>query len=379
MAALIDGLTTTVHAAFGLFKMRTAYAGPVIRVKDVLGTEADIGLDAYGELDTNAFSGNTPYKIVKWYDQSGNGRDWTNATGSLEPTLNLTENAVRFDNGRFFNVTNLSALTEGEIFVHRKIDAEPPTTLNGYGGLWDFGTYSADTNYVPLFNGSGIYDSWGSTTRRDGIGYTPPMTAYHVYSVYSKANDWANYLNGTQLFHSGTNTVGFRSSPVFGAAAGAPLIYFSGYARSIVLFSAKVTAGERTTFSATASYAPPTLGSTFPTDDLTGIPYFHYDLRPRERAKVTDSYEYEDGGMDLNVRGDPPYIWDIQFRGGLSKAQTDVFDAFWETVGTHQTFDFVDKYNVTWTGVRVMNYSRSHPDHKAWDKTVTFQLVKYPS
>lgn len=124
--------------------------------------------------------------------------------------------------------------------------------------------------------------------------------------------------------------------------------------------------------------APPLDLSTFPTDVATGIPYFHYDMVPRDFESVTDSYEYEDGNKDFNERSaNPPRIWNITFIQGLSKAQTDIFDEFWEGVRKTQTFTFVDKYGDTYAGVRVKDYSRAHEANKAWDKTVSFVLVQY--
>lgn len=116
----------------------------------------------------------------------------------------------------------------------------------------------------------------------------------------------------------------------------------------------------------------------FPTDIITGIHYYHYNMRPRDFDTVTDGYEFADGGMDFNERSDnPPRIWDIEFVHGLSKDQTDIFDAFWEGVRTANTFSFVDKYGYTYTNVRIKSYSRSHQGHRAWNKTVAFVLIQY--
>lgn len=109
-----------------------------------------------------------------------------------------------------------------------------------------------------------------------------------------------------------------------------------------------------------------------------GIPYEHFDEVPRDFGNITDSYEYEDGGKDFNRRtSNPPRIWNLTFIGGLTKSQTDQFDEFWETVGIDTTFDFEDKYGAIWANVRVMDYSRSHDAHKAWDKRVAFTLIQY--
>jgi hypothetical protein len=117
---------------------------------------------------------------------------------------------------------------------------------------------------------------------------------------------------------------------------------------------------------------------TFPNAASTGIAYKHYDELPRDFSAVTDSYEFEDSGRTFNRRtSNPPRVWNIEFKGHLTKTQTDQFDDFWETVGIDVPFDFVDKYGVTWANVRVKDYSRSHQAHKAWDKKVAFTLVSF--
>lgn len=125
-----------------------------------------------------------------------------------------------------------------------------------------------------------------------------------------------------------------------------------------------------------------TAGTTleFPDPTITNIPYKHFDELPRPWAEITDAYEYEDGGMSFNTRTDnPKREWQLDMRGGLAKAQTDIFDAFWEAVGINRTFSFTDKDGTVWDNVRVVSYSRSHQEHKSWSRDVSFRLCKYPS
>lgn len=118
---------------------------------------------------------------------------------------------------------------------------------------------------------------------------------------------------------------------------------------------------------------------TFPTPAITGRRYKHYKVMPRDFGAVTDSWEYEDGGMDYNRRtSSPPYRWRIVY-GPLTAAQLATFTAFWESVGTDVTFDFTDRAGTTHTNnVRVESYEETHEDHKSWKNFVTFILVKHP-
>lgn len=78
-------------AAFSLRKLRAAYAGSAIRVRRSSdNTEADIGFDSSGNLDTAALlvhTGSNDGFVVTWYDQSGNGLDATQATTTVQPRI----------------------------------------------------------------------------------------------------------------------------------------------------------------------------------------------------------------------------------------------------------------------------------------------------
>ena len=262
--ALLDGITTPMRGAFALFKLRTAYTGACIRVKDSLNVEEDIGFNDANELDVAALSGNTPYKIVRWYDQSNQvtPQDWTNTTGSGEPTLDLTEDGLRFNNSVLFT-PDYSALTAAECFVYRKIDADPSGA--GTGGMWHFGT-AASSSHIPYSDGN-IYDAFATNVRKDAISNpTPSMTAYHIYSVYSAPSDWAASLDGTQLFSTGSNSVALPAAPTFGRGIGT---YIEGYVRAVLFFSAKTDSGQRSWLATMANYVPtvtlfqPTHAGTF--------------------------------------------------------------------------------------------------------------------
>ena len=116
-----------------------------------------------------------------------------------------------------------------------------------------------------------------------------------------------------------------------------------------------------------------------PTINTGNIPYKHYRLRPRDFGRFTDTWEYEDGGMDFNRRtSSPPYIWEIEFLEGRTEAEVAQFDTFWEANGIDTTFDFTDPAGATHNGVRILEYSRSHAEHRRWEINVVFVLIKYP-
>jgi hypothetical protein len=78
-------------AAYGLRRIRSSYTGPAIRVRRAFdNAEADIGFTSAGNLNVIAllvFCGISSGFVVTWYDQSGNGRNLTQATQAAQPRI----------------------------------------------------------------------------------------------------------------------------------------------------------------------------------------------------------------------------------------------------------------------------------------------------
>jgi hypothetical protein len=108
VAGALDSYTTNLWAAYGITRQigSTLYAGSAIRVRKSTGgdttTEQDIGFVGTA-LDTAAlatFAGSETVVVTKFYDQSGNGRDMVQATGSKQPRIvnaGAYDGFVRFD------------------------------------------------------------------------------------------------------------------------------------------------------------------------------------------------------------------------------------------------------------------------------------------
>lgn len=89
---VIDQVGVSAEVAYGLRKLRSAYSGQCIRIRESgANMETDIGFLANGDLDTAAIfafcAGLWDAFIVTWYDQSGNTRNVTQSTAGNQPRI----------------------------------------------------------------------------------------------------------------------------------------------------------------------------------------------------------------------------------------------------------------------------------------------------
>lgn len=166
-------------------------------------------------------------EIQRWEDASGNGRHAAAAfaTSNIRnPTLDATSlygglPTVNFDgtttDGQWFTLPDMSALTEAEIFVVVKVDADPPGDV-AETGLWEFGTATFATHHP--YVDSILYEAFGTTVRKTLVDPDDDLTQYHIYSVRSAPSDFEAFLNSVSQGTDLTNVVGFTNQPKVGVA-----------------------------------------------------------------------------------------------------------------------------------------------------------------
>lgn len=212
---LLDRLSVTPYAAYSFRKLRNAYSGPCCKVRTAAATGdyTDISFGADGWVDEAEIAAVGDPVYVLFYDQSGNGNHQTQLTTNSVPPIALNtlngKPSVDWDTA-YANIGDLSSFTEGEIFRLMKRDADPPVGTQGL--FWV--SMGGDINHIPYISGT-IFDGFGSTARKTTADPTPSLASWSLYSVYSAPNDWANYVNGTQIFSTVTNTVSFPASFYF--------------------------------------------------------------------------------------------------------------------------------------------------------------------
>lgn len=183
--------------------------------------------------------------IATWEDASSAAVDATQASSGNRPTYQTNElnglPIVRFDGNDVFEIGDLSALTEGEVFIVIKLDADP-ATAGSTSGLWHLGSDTTTTHF-PYTDGT-IYDGFGTTARKTTVNPTPALTSWRIYNVWSAASDWASNLDGSSLYTTATNTVGFPADARLGANS-VGIIYLDGDIAAFILYDHKLSAGTR--------------------------------------------------------------------------------------------------------------------------------------
>jgi hypothetical protein len=185
---LLDGLNSS--AAYSLRRLRTAYLGAAINVRRSSdGATQDIGF-VNNELDTAsllAFVGTGNGFVTTWYDQSGNGRNATQATSGEQPQIvdsgavitMSCRPALRFDGNDILNTPSFMLGNTVVTVARRSTRFQPVVEGVNVGsldrGLWGLGFNSID--YTTHLN-YGINGGPLNATNADGF----PMNVLQVVS-----------------------------------------------------------------------------------------------------------------------------------------------------------------------------------------------------
>lgn len=171
LAAPLDGLPTS-SAAYGLRRLRAAYAGPAVRVR-VDQEQRDIGFTTQGMLDLTAlrtFCGNDDGFVTRWYDQSGNGIDLVQRQPARQPRL--------VESGGVLMMGNRPALRIAS--AEEWLDADRAITVGSITALISSGKGGLYTDWNVLLASNAVYDRRYfrgeiNHTTFDAVGSTPSV------------------------------------------------------------------------------------------------------------------------------------------------------------------------------------------------------------
>ena len=193
-ATLLLDTYTGSSAAYSVRKLRSAYSGSCMRIRRASDdAETDIGFDGNGDLNTSAISthgGASSCFVVTWYDQSGNGNNATQSTGSKQPQI--------------YNGT--AVLTENGKPIMRRVSGTTDLNL-GFAGnstAWMF-TVTDLTGVSILLSDSGALEfimaaNPGNPVTHANISYSNIYKNNAIVTYTDQASVW-NDINQQQSLH----------------------------------------------------------------------------------------------------------------------------------------------------------------------------------
>ena len=243
---LLDIFGTNVLGAYSLRKLSSSYTGAAIRVRrDTDNAEQDIGFDSNGDLDTSALNAFVPDNgyVVKWYDQSGNGRDGTQISANkqlqvVSSNALITKNSLPTTQGGNSKHVNISGFpTTSQPYTIFEIYAHDTATGAGTSFTFTSGTGSNRLeNNVQRFVSFGLFTKFSGTT--NSLSTTQHQdTDLHVVtrmvngsSSVLRVDQTTETLNnnpqsGTQLANTGTSTIGINATPSYRGNLSEVIVY----------------------------------------------------------------------------------------------------------------------------------------------------------
>jgi hypothetical protein len=186
-ALLLDTYGTNVKLGYSVRKLRNAYTGDCMRVRNGSSVELDIGFDGSGNLDESALlthCGSGDGFVVKWYDQSGNSGNLEQTTTADQPQI-VSSGAVLKDNGKPV-ITGLSAPNGSHLdLITPKTNYLPSTGQHYFFSVSKLSTarailYRENTRFQLIAQSGNTSTNTrndpnylSNTYRRNGASYTP--------------------------------------------------------------------------------------------------------------------------------------------------------------------------------------------------------------
>jgi hypothetical protein len=223
---ILDTYTGAAVAYSAARRLSSSYTGALIRVRRSSdNTEQDIGYNGSNVLDESAltsFVGANNGFVVKWYDQSGNGKNMENSTASNQPKI-VNAGTVLKDNSKpalsFNGTSQYLAVTDNTILHASSLTScfyiaqiisgnnNPPLASKAYNqdGGYFFGQLGTGTNLQLWIDNTGNY-----------VGSVNIQNAQKLFTNFNKTgtNNLKVYVNGTLDYQTTapSNLIGTNST-----------------------------------------------------------------------------------------------------------------------------------------------------------------------
>ena len=186
-------------AAYSLRKLNSSYTGSAINVRRTGPNPAsqDIGFTASGELDTAAIVAFCQFNdgfVQTWYDQSGNGRNATQSTTTLQPQI--------YDSSGVFTVNGKPAVYFDDDYLDTAAFAPNPNHEVNAAGVVQFDNVTSRQSAASQWGGSGQQNFFFQMQEvvvgmRFGYRYTDGTLPYEDQVATATAN--TQYLMSAQF------------------------------------------------------------------------------------------------------------------------------------------------------------------------------------
>ena len=238
---LLDQYGDDIGVALSLRKLRSVYAGPSIRISRASDSQEQDVYFSGEDLDTgaiNTFCSGTTCKVVKFYDQSGNGNDFGDDNGPLI----YSSSAVITSRGLptlDFRATGAEALhysgSTGYAYSgsYSIYSVNTGATAQGYM----MGSSGAGSRPAVICNYVGNSLEWYNTARQTFVS-TPDTDAVQQLSVIHRAlpfNSTTGSYSGSQAFAATDSVYGTQDLESIGGSSPTQ-DYFKGYISEFILY-----------------------------------------------------------------------------------------------------------------------------------------------
>jgi hypothetical protein len=280
--ALILDTYTNAELACALRWLRSAYTGKCLRVRRSSDSaEQDIGFNpATGQLDWAAattFANGANLFVRTWYDQSGKGNNFVQATATKQPQLDLTNHWIAADGTDDFLETtanvDLSGTDDVDVFFRFK----HPSFSESTRIFWEHTSAGSPINLFTFFYTSSkwrVHNNLSSSISEWALDETFSTLKVVTFSIdrslssgepSARVNSTAS--NGSLA--SNANTSGnFKSDKLYLFCRGGINFFTPGHITDFILFPQKRPTTDQSVIEAdiTNQYSEGTPDTTPPTD-----------------------------------------------------------------------------------------------------------------
>lgn len=249
-ASLLLDLYPNAAAAYSLRLLRSAYTGAVVRVRRSSdSTEQDFTAAQVTDGTLTAFCGAASGFVRTWYDQSGNGRNASQASTSSQPLIVNNGVLIQENSGPaiFFNGSTHRLDVPAIAFDMNAISVNAVCKLSTTTeARLFFGSPDLNRLYVPIIASSVLYVGYATSSTAFNFG-AANLTNRYLWQLNASAfavNAWRNNAASTALASSSTFESGTNLSIGSYLRTGITSNFWHGTGQEVIFYTSDQTANR---------------------------------------------------------------------------------------------------------------------------------------